>query len=271
MKVEFGLPLQAPIQQTILPIVVMQNSTAEVVGYTPIAQTEFTNGAVHQLTVGGVTYFAGSVNLPRQSNRDQTGYPAPTQFIAILFTQAEARNRPWLGIPDFRSNDHAGFGSYWTAATAAKLHWTFGPLVGSLVRGMGRYTTVIEGTPEPDVAASAELNWTASLDASENAACNSFDFNWLEVFEAEVSANRLPRNAIPLRIEVVEQPNAAIIAEVVQIPVTMPEFGKVYNTIRITRLTSTLPLGDYDFTFRVYHTVDGVEAEKEVTLTLTIR
>ena len=274
MKVEFGKPLEQPITQTLLPVVSTLYGAASVVGYVPIVSTEYNDGSISQVTIGGISYSIGSVTMPHGITNP--GLPVqPRQFVAVLFDLEQSRTQPWIGIEGFIPNDRAQFSSHWCApADGARNNWNFGPLVGSLVLGMDRYVTSPEdGTPtEPGVDATAALNWTATLDRGASRACSFFDFNWFQLFHAEVTAGNLPRETVPLSISYVQQPASGhFVASTVQIPVLLPEFGRVYNTIRIQRMNTDIPLGDHQFVFQIKHVVNGIIGTKDVNFTLTLQ
>ena len=277
MKTEFGLPLVAPVTQTLLPVVVMRTSVADVVGFVPVASTEYTQGEFSTVllgdpSLGEAEYTIGSVTIPQKDQNEHSHLCPPKQFVAVLFAPEEASKRPWLGINNFYSASTSGFSSYWNAPSSnrARANWTFGPLVGSLVINAAQYTTVIEDSvPTPGVD-DGVLSWTASVDRGANHACSTLEFDWLTVFNAEVTAGKLPMDAVPLVLQVVSTPEE-FSAKLNPNPVIVPKFGKVYNSVRITRERQEIEAGDYTFEFLIHHNTKNGTASKSVELTLTIQ
>jgi len=274
MKVQYGLALQAPIDQTILPVVIMV--TNEVVGYIPIVSTEYNTGEFTEVAIGNGFYTIGSVTVPPRDRADYAHADQPAQYIAVLIEQNDMGRRPWLGITGFIPASNSGFASNWVAPAfgGATNRWSFGPLIGSLTMGMDKYgpSDSAIATPDPDVDSTASLSWTASLDVGVNRQCSFFDFNWVDLFNAEVTAGKLPTESIPLSLSVVSNPpGGKFVSGVLLNPVLIPEFGKIYNTVRIRRMSTDIDLGTYDFVFRIEHTVGGSRKHKDVTLTLTLQ
>lgn len=272
--VQFGLPLETPIKQTLIPVVEIINSTTLIHGYFPIAVTEF-DGSETTVTIDGSPVAIQSITLP--DGIEPTGGYHPHQYMAATYSFDDAKSRPWIGYPSWVGNDKIGFSSRWVMPNGQyDNNYVYGPLIGSLMISFDRYTTVAGGTPtpppDPDVT-DGSYTWYAEL-PNYSQRCSFFDFNWMDTLQAKPLPGMIPGSVIPLRIEVVSNPaggefKAAILTD--QPAVFLgPNAQPMYNTIRVLRMVATAASGDYVFQFRVYQLIDGVETASDVEFTLTV-
>lgn len=278
-KTQFGLPLDNPSKQTILPVGIVQNSTFEVVGMFAIPETTFDGTEttyVVQPGAGG-TVDIQSVTLPAKIAAPD--YPPSQQFMAVTYTYEEAVPLPWGGFSEFIPNETTGYYSRWSTPVALRRHWYDpGSLIGSFLHGMAVYPIWVPPpsapTPDPE---DGTLRWAVTLNLAAVAKeCTFFDFNWVtlfqeSIFSVEPNTEGGSNTWVPLQIITVTQPaGGEFRAAILQRPEYVAGGGTIFDTVRILRMTETIAAGTYVFEFSVIATLNGTQASTPVTLTLTV-
>lgn len=278
-KTQFGLPLNSPSKQTILPVGIMQNSTFQVVGMFAIPETDF-DGTETTYTVqpgpGGEVPIQ-SITLPAKIAAPDL--PVAQQFMAVTYTYEEAKPLPWGGFSEFIYPEHTGYYSRWSTPTGIRRHWYDpGSLIGSFLYGMNFYPVYVppEAPPTPDPQ-DGTLRWAVTLNlASVAQECTFFDFNWVtlfqeSVFSAEPDTQGGSNTWVPMQIITVTQPpGGEFRAAILQRPEYVAGGGTIFDTVRILRMSETVAPGDYTFDFEVKAALNNQIASTPVTLTLTV-
>lgn len=252
---QYGLPLASNSVQTVLPAM---DESGRVYGFYPIASTTFTGSET--------TFTLPDTEVPVKSVTVDPGHSV-TQYMAAVWPIGLAHNyKPWEGSASFVTNSEGYYRWYSMPTQGWVTHFGAGTLIKALNQGMtSSYSAPSSAAP---VAASAAMEWTASIDYSALYGDQRFfDFNWMTVFAAKSSLS-------PVRIVVLSNPApiapstvSPLKATVVGTPVPTNN-GPVYDTVRILKLGEEgLDQGEYVFTFRVY---DDRGQSTPVTLTLTV-
>jgi|GEM_PF-7087585 len=277
-KTQFGLPLDTPSAQTILPVGIVQNSTFQVVGMFAIPLTTFDGTEttyVVQPGAGG-TVDIQSVTLPAKAAAPD--YPPSQQFMAVTYTYEEAKPLPWGGFSEFIYPETTGYYSRWSTPTGLRRHWYDpGSLIGSFLNGMDFYPVWVPPTaPTPDPV-DGTLRWAVSLDlAAIQPQCTFFDFNWVtlfqeSIFSAEPNTQGGSNTWVPMQIMTVTQPaGGEFRAAILQRPEYVAGGGTMFDTVRILRMTETVAPGDYVFEFEVTASLNGIVNTTPVILTMTV-
>lgn len=275
-KTEFGLPLAAPSKQTILPVVTLLNTTCTVHGFFAIPETTFTGTETSfQVQAGtGGSVPVQSVTLPTKIN-DGTG-PVVSQYMAATWDQIDSEKLPWGGYTSFIPSIETGFYSRWSTPTGLRKHWYDpGSLLGSFMYGMDMYPTYVPPTVPPIPGEDGTLRWVVSLNvASIDPACTFFDFNWVTLFATSLPTVNEPGTNTVIPLEIITEtnpPGGEFRAAILQRPEYVQGGGTMFNTIRILRMpVGTVEPGDYEFTFTIRATNQGIIQTTPVTLTLTV-
>lgn len=275
----FGAPFAAPVEHTVLPVGIRFQDSVRLLGYIPIASTEFdgtettfdlggTNGSVPVISVTKPRYYKDPSN---SRYLDET-----LEYMAVLYDRSTEYIRPWLGISSFIPGFKSGYYTRYinTSIEHAQI-LTEGNLVGSLRVGMASADTTPPPAPVAPEGQNATLRWNAALNlASLPSGSEMFDFQWVPVFQSSlpVIEGSAPTQVIPLSIEITSQPtNREFVATIVQSALSYVGQGLPMNhAVRIIKLASTVPPGNYIFGFRISANYDGTVLTKDVTLTLEI-
>jgi hypothetical protein len=281
----FGQPFAAPIKHTVLPViervigrqvgVLPPPASARIVGYLPIAETEFT-GTETTFTVqagAGGAVNVSSLRLPTKV-QDGSGLHQVQEYMVAYYDQPESSGQPWLGYPSFIGTDDTGYYSWWSLPTITRFHhYGRGVLFGSLWSRMNIYPAPASTNPPTPPGENGTLRWAASMNlASAGNECAFFDFNWMELFQSNPPPGTMPGQLTPLAIMVTAQPeDGEFKAAVLQRETVLPGGGVVYNTVRIIRMLDNVVAQDYEFTFQISQVdTEGRMGTTDVTLTLTV-
>ncbi len=248
---KYGLPLQAPSIQTIIPAM---TDDGRVFGFYPIAQRTF-NGSETTLTTSD-----GAI-LPMKS---VTVDPNPTlravaQYMAAVWPKGIAvKSQPWASA-DLIGNEDGAY-SWWSLPTQGWVHhFGKGTIITAITSNLR--TGYSPDAVVPPSAINGAQTWATSLSYQAlSGDCAYFDFNWMTVFKAKNNNGN-----DPVRIQLLTNPGAILKATVIGTPVVTAN-GVIYDTVRIMRLGNVAP-GNYEFTFRV---IDTKDQRTDVTLTLTV-
>lgn len=266
---KFGLPLDAPVTQTIIPVV--SDFNFNVLGFFVIPSTEF-DGTEETYTFDGITQPI-SITTVTPTNRQMNGRPyGQPQYMAAVYNWVDTRvNRPWLGYPPFVSAEESG---YWSrtnmTTTGTFFNGGLGSLIGGLVVNLAP-DVVDENAPTPDVTTPQTMKWYAPLDLDAFPAdCRFFDFNWLSLFKAKLDPISPLNSAVdPLQVSVVSLPAGDYFAlkPVTSAGPTSTASGIMYDTLRVLILSETVPADDYVFQLKVSNSENQ---SVNVQLTLTV-
>lgn len=269
---QFGLPLNKPSIQSVLPIVMPSGS---VKGFYPITSTTFA-GTETEFTLSDGQVPIVSVTLPTKVQdgvgKTGTGYGV-SQYMAAQWPANEEGLEPWVGFKELVNTDNTGYYRWWSMPTESiMLHFGRGVLIDSFLVNMNKYP-LVPASPEAPVVSNATLRWACSLDVVTFAEeCAFFDFAWMPLFDAAFTAYP-DGSVIPLSISTVSNPVGGIFkASIVQGfggQQYLPGGSPFFSTVRILKLQDAAP-GTYDFAFSVSATIDGVVLSTPVTLTLTV-
>jgi hypothetical protein len=270
--IQLGLPLDTPSSQTILPVIVgnrngpkdtngaplMTNGT--LLGWFSIAQTVFA-GTERTFAMPEGNLPINSVTLPdlvtgSEQHRVQ-------QYMAAVFNDLDEKVKPWLGFAGFIDTRESQYALQWfmpTEGTGYRLN------KGPLLRDLTERMDVDAGGGIPSVpaptATAGSLTWAVSLTMADMAPdCGFFDFNWVELFNAQTVGYE------PLKIEIVGNPaSGEFKTTVVPFPTVLPQGSVEFNTLRIIKL-KPVTAGDYQFNYKITDTHGG---STNVTFTLTV-
>ncbi len=281
----FGQPFAAPIKHTILPVVervigrkvgvLPPPASARIVGYLPIAETEF-DGTETTFTVqggaGGVVNVS-SLRLPTKV-QDGSTFHQVQEYMVAYYDQPASHYAPWLGYPSFINTDDTGYYSWWSLPTITRTHhYGRGVLFGSLWSRMNIYPAPTPVTPPNPPGENGTLRWAASMNlSSASRDCAFFDFNWMALFQATPPPGTLPGQQTPLSIMVTSQPpDGEFKAAVLQRQTILPGGGVVFDTVRIIRMQDNVVAKDYEFEFAISQVdSEGRITTTDVTLVLTV-
>jgi hypothetical protein len=278
---QFGLPFTAPVTQTILPVIIPRQSTAQVVGFFPITSHQFAGTETTYVVQSGQPAApVTTVTLPTLNSTP--GYTPPvSQYMAVVYewndtTQDPLITQPWGGYSNFINSTTSGWYSRWSTPTGIQQHaFSWGTLLGSFKVGMGVYPAYVAPTPSTPSPSNGALRWAVTVNlASVEPQCTFFDFNWMDLFNQSLPAAQQvggTNPVVPFEIVTTSQPSGgAFIATVLQRPEYVPGGATVFDTIRILRMSNTITAGTYTFGFSVTSTTQGVTESASVTLTLTV-
>jgi len=267
----FGLPLNEPSKQTILPFI---TDSGRVYGFFPIAVTTF-DGTEQTFTVdgGNRTVNLQTVTLPtiNQSNQYMTGQRFVQQYMAAYFPFSS------LVQPDPRK---LKMYSWWSMPGATLVnHFSRGVYLNALQFNLFASVPVVPPAITPPVTTPQTLTWAATINLqSLQQECSFIDFNWAELFQTSYANdpnNLQGNNVLPIAITQITNPAGGFFKAVVlggamgSNQVVIPGGGVVYNTVRIIRLQDP-PAGTYTFTFQISYTNGGIQATTPVTATLNL-
>ena len=273
---QYGLPLTEPVTQTLLPIVM---PSGRVYGFFPIQSTEFdgteTTFALSEGPVPITTVTVAPKNY--QNNSYQQRVP---QYVAAQWPSTVEQQAPWRGYTELITVDqpnNIGFYSWWSMPVAGWFHhFGQGVLLNSLQFSMSNYVYVPPSASLTAVTTPQALTWATTANAQSFVQdCAFFDFNWVELFQAQFQSDPSVQgsNVIPLSIAIASNPAGGFFkASVLQSmngQVIYPGGGAVFNTIRILRLQDPTA-GLYTFNFTISANINGVIESVPAVLNLTV-
>ncbi len=251
---KLGLPLEAPVAQTILPVMC---DNGNIMGFFTIGATTF-DGTETEFALAEGDVALTSITLPKGVDNG-SGYGVE-QYMAVYYEQP--RLREWLGYAAFVSVNDTGYQlSYSMPSQGWVTRMNRGTLITNLSVQMDTLTTVVEPEVPPNVQNGA-VRWAAAMNVNspQLKSCGFFDFNWVALFQAKSKAT-------PLRIEVVNNPaSGEFKSSLVPNPVVMPLGGIEFNTVRIIKLKD-VEAGVYVFNYLV---IDDKNQSTPCVLTLTV-
>jgi hypothetical protein len=278
----FGLPLNEPSVQTILPFI---TDSGRIYGFFPIAQTTF-NGTEQTFTVdgGARTVNLQTVSLPpmNTSNFYMQGQRQVSQYMAAYFPISQEGIQPWMSYSSIVLPTPGKLRMYsWWSMPGATLvnHFSRGVFLDAMEFKLNPSVPIPLSPISPPVTTPQALTWAASLDLQAFAAnCSFLDFNWLSLFQTAYTndPNNLQGNAVlPIAVTQITNPAGGYFKAVVlaggmgSTQIAIPGGGVVYDTIRIIRLQDP-PAGTYTFTFQISYTNGGIQQTTPVTATLNL-
>jgi hypothetical protein len=276
-QIQFGLPLENPSKQTLLPIVM---PSGNICGFFPITETTFTGTETsYALTQGSVPLT--TVTLPSQTETIY-GPQRVQQYMAVQWPQEQQALMPWKGyveLVDVSDPNDLGYYSWWSLpVTTWFKHFGNGSYIDSLIKGMDKYTFTPPNTTPPPVNTPQPIKWACTLNMSAfTGDCSFFDWNWFEGFQmvAKADTGRYGCTVIPVQLQVVSNPpggyfKAVLVQDAGQ--TIVPGGGVTFNTLRILRLQDP-PAGSYPFNFNIsykYSSQDTSTANVPAVLNLTV-
>lgn len=275
----FGAPFAAPVKHTVLPVGIRFQDSVRLMGYIPIPETAFT-GTETTFALGGTNGSVPVISVTKPLVYKEPAHSAALseqlEYMAVLYPRNVEYNPPWVGISTFIPGFKSGYYTrYVNTSTEHDQILTQGNIIGSLRNGMATAVTPTPPTPTPPAGQNATLRWNAALNlASLPDGSEMFDFQWVALFQSSlpVVANSAPTQVLPLSIEVTTQPTGReFVATLIQNALSYVGQGLPMNhAIRIIKMASTVPAGNYTFGFKIKANIDGVVTTKDVTLTLEI-
>ncbi|QRE00290.1 hypothetical protein [Burkholderia phage BCSR5] len=276
-SVRYGLPLEQPSKQTIIPIMIEPQNTCY--GFFLLGPEVTFDGTETEYTLpSGYKIPLKSVTMPERGYDRSLYYTNTKQFMAAVYPAEEEKQAPWAGASEYvdQQSDQA-YNYYqmpsetWTTQRAA------GIITSSFRFGMNWYKLGDPVPPTPPVPGQdGTLYWRSETNYETfGKSCTWFDVNWVDLFQAETQVDPTATPgvvaAIPLNIEVKTiPPTGEFKVQVVRGiggQSVVPGGGVVYNTLRFLAVKAVAP-GDYDFTF-VIHDDHGQTKDVKMKLTVT--
>lgn len=263
MSTQYGLPLAAPSQQAILPVMI---STGLVVGFFSITSQAFTNPlpATFTLPEGPIQI---TTVTPDVMGTEGNGPLRVSQFVAVVYDFADGELTPWIGYGGFISANDTGYYSRWSLPTYVQKHYQD---QGVLLKGLGvsmNSSYVAPPVPPAPNPQNAAIAWVASMNVvTDHSDFGFFDFPWMTLFQESVKGSN------PVRISTVSNPPGGYFKSTVVSgagsggQVYLPGGAVVFDTVRII-LLHPAAAGSYVFQFLV---TDSLNQSTPVQLTLTI-
>lgn len=287
-KIQFGLPLNQPSTQTILPIVL---TTGRVVGFFPITSTTFTGAeTTFALSQGSVPIT--TVTLPPKNVHNVYDEERIQQYMAASWPEgpgtlsntavtspAYSDLKPWLGYSELITGDNPNGLGYYSWWSMPEVHWinhfSRGVFIDSLIYSMTESAYVPSNPSAPPVTTPQTLRWATTVNlASFQLDCSFYDFNWVTLFQTAFPPDNTQtgNGVVPLTIAVASNPPGGFFkASVVQSQgqMVLPGGGATFNTVRILRLADPTP-GTYTFNFTISATEQGQVLTVPAVLNMTI-
>jgi hypothetical protein len=256
-QIQFGLPLEQPSKQTILPYI---TDSGRVYGFFAITETTF-DGTETTFTVApGTTVTVKTVTLP-PINANNVDSMRVTQYMAAYFPIAQEGQRPWTAYSTLVRTDmpnRLGYYNWWSMPVMTVInHFGRGTYLNALKFGLDPNIGTSTPTPPP-VTTPQTLTWATSidpLDLSKN--CSFFDFSWVDLFKSAPAFNPdvAGNTVVPISINVVSNPPGGVF-KAVQVQnsgqTIYPGGGVSFDTIRILKLDDAAP-GTYTFNFTIQY------------------
>jgi hypothetical protein len=275
----FGAPFAAPVKHTVLPVGIRFQDSVRLMGYIPIPETAFT-GTETTFALGGTNGSVPVISVTRPLNYKEVGNTThlveQLEYMAVLYDRSVEYNPPWVGISTFIPGFKSGYYTrYVNTSTEHDQILSQGNIIGSLRNGMATTVPPVVPAPTPPAGQDATLRWNAALNlASLPNGSEMFDFQWVALFQSSlpVIKDSAPTQVLPLSIDIVSQPTGReFVATLIQNALSYVGQGLPMNhAIRIIKLASTVPPGNFTFGFKIKANVDGVVTTKDVTLTLQV-
>jgi hypothetical protein len=279
----FGLPLNEPSKQTILPYI---TDSGRIYGFFPISLTTF-QGTEQTFTVdaGARTVNLQTVTLPAMNSANTVLDNAQRvqQYMAAYFPISQEGIQPWRTFSSIVLPTPSKLRMYsWWSMPGATLvnHFSRGVFLNALEFAMNPSVPIPLPPVTPPVTTPQTLSWAATIQQQTlQSECSFIDFSWLELFQANVNANDpnnlQGNNILPIAVTSIVNPPGGYFKAVVLAgamgsnQVAIPGGGVIYNTIRIIRLQDP-PAGAYTFTFQISYTNGGVVQTTPATATLNL-
>lgn len=210
--------------------------TGQVHGFIPI-ETQIFDGTEKTILTPDGELAITAVSLPT-SGDDGSGMRV-LQYMAIVYTSAQAASRPWLGLTNFVNNESSGYYSQWFMTTSGMFsHFGLGTLLTALTVGTG--DPVVEtAAPSPSLKT---FNWAATI-PKDALTVNFFDVNWVKLLQSS-----LPQSEEVWGIKTISGPvGGEFKATIVGQPIATT-FGLLFPTLRFIKL-KPIEAQNYDFQF----------------------
>lgn len=274
---EFGVAFDAPVTQTILPIVI--KPTGMMAGFYFIPSTAFTgNETTFALANGSVP--VDTVQHPYTVDDGSGFYKNSAKFMAAVWDVDQESKAPWQGHTEWVDTNNTGMFSRWSMPVQAVRNIVS---EGALFESFRVRMNIVAAQPTPPQPLppdgdNATMSWVSVGEYDTLAQdCAFFDVNWFELFQttykqtyilADGTTARVPIRITPLtvppefKVMVVKAAGTNVIAQ----------GGEVYDTLRFIR-TGSLNIAaggtaNYNFTFEI---VDDFNQTTSVSLTLTVK
>lgn len=275
-SIQFGLPLDEPSKQTLLPYI---TDSGRVYGFFPITETTF-EGTETTFTVSeGYTVSLKTVTLPPTVSTNLREQYRVEQYMAAYFPSSIEGQKPWVGYPTLMRSDEPnplGYYSWWSMPVRTVLHhFSYGTYITALINNLAPNIGT-GSTSEPPVTTPQTLEWACSVDLQAfQPDCAFFDFSWTALFQTAPLFNpdQAGNTVIPASITVVSNPGGGVF-KAVQVQSggqsIYPGGGVTFDTIRILKLKDA-EAGTYTFTFAIQYAYAGSTANPStVTATLNL-
>jgi hypothetical protein len=269
----YGAGLTSPSKQTILPVML---TSGRVVAFLPITVTTFAGTETTYTTANGPVPIT-SVQLPPKNVTNVYDEQRVEEFMVIQWPETDDSSSPWLGYPGMVLPDMPntiGYYSWWSMpVTTIFQHFGRGVYLSALKFNMDQ--TVPAGTsPTPPPVTNGDLRWACTMDQQAfETSCAFIDFNWVQLFQAQLQTDGVTNNVIPLSITTDSNPTGgqfkASVLQGLGGQTVYPGGGVMFDTIRIIRLQAPAA-GNYTFTFTITANDNGVVETSNATLTLTV-
>ena len=267
---KYGLPLEKPSTQTVLPAM---TEDGKLHGWYSIEVTTF-DGTEEDFSLSDCTVPLKTVTVD--------GVHPVTQYVAAVWPVGLPHNEyPWSSYDLLEPGD-GYFRWFSLPSQGAVVHQGPGGLMYALTTNLAVLPPAPPTRPDPTISNSA-IMWYASLDYRMlNGNCTFFDFNWITQFlgttadytkVSHIEITELPAPIAPAT-------TSPILAKVIGRPVAVanPDQGgagtQVYDTVRMIINANPLPKGTYTVKFNVHEArpAPGVPGKvTPATLTITVK
>lgn len=260
----YGQAFDAPLAQAIVPVIRIENSTAVVLGY--LNQSGVFTGEETELEVQGVKLPATSVIVPAGLTRAAT---QEDEFTRTPYFAVVAQDETYPSIPNFVSAADAyqlvisrnGF-----SLPKAKAHQ--GKLLGNMRTNMSSVGGDVPKAPDAlNLVTPQSLTWAAEVRFDDGPAY--LDFNWLELFKAELG---IPSGEpfYPTKLDIVSNPaTGELKAMLVQQQDYEYQGQPLLDAVRIVLLKKGAT-GEFTFEFKATQANEQGYVTTDVTLKLTL-
>lgn len=277
-QVQFGLPLEKPSSQTILPVMI--DYTGMCYGLFIIPKTVF-QGTETAITIGGHDVPLKSVTRPKNADFGD-GYLSNTeQFMAAVWDYTEERKEPWKGWDEWIGPNDTGYYHWFQMPVEAwKERKELGALIGSVTVRMDVVNAPLPSPvpPPPNVTNGKQIWQTSANWDSLKEDCSFFDINWFDKFQSAMvrdPSDPAVVQTVPLKIVVKDIPATGEWKVQVLTGLGGQSYigvaAPIYNTLRFIKMKpidlNTTASKDFVFNFTVY---DDHNQSTDVEFTLTV-
>lgn len=274
--IQFGLPLDEPSKQTILPYL---TDSGRVYGFFSIASTTFQGTETTFTVAPGQVVNLKTVTLPPTVSNNLMEAQRVEQYMAAYFPSKIEGQEPWIGYSTLlradRPND-LGYTSWWSMPVITVVqHFQNGTFIDAMLKRLDPPVPTASSQTPPPVTTPQALSWACSIDPiAFSPECAFFDFNWTNLFKTTPAYDPTVagNTVIPISIQVVSNPaggffKAVIVQNAGQ--TIYPGGGVTFDTIRILRLQDPTP-GTYAFNFSISYSNGTNTQTVPAVLNLTV-